>query len=304
MSSPSQRFSFSKPRRDSHPGPLADGLTPSSLDPHHAASPPQGSQLLASSSSSARRPSSSQVQGSPDSMASISKQEEKSGWAGVGASEGRLPRIQTSNVDDTRRGAEQSNGPHSAPLNRSLRPPDDTSADQRLGGGGPLRSSSSPDPWLSHHSSSQGSSPCHSPTEYRSNDSSNGPSPSLGPAFSQSSSTPRQPSPGNIPPHAIPPRKSSTTDKSRPITPKQPQPAEGSSSQNTLSAPQSTADAQLSSTFNNGQGTLTPRNKRQDPSHCGQCGNVVHGQFVRAMGKVYHLNCFRCKVSTANLSTS
>ncbi|KAI9636708.1 uncharacterized protein MKK02DRAFT_25397 [Dioszegia hungarica] len=35
--------------------------------------------------------------------------------------------------------------------------------------------------------------------------------------------------------------------------------------------------------------------RSRDPTYCGQCNLVVHGQFVRAMGKVYHLNCFRCK---------
>jgi hypothetical protein len=38
------------------------------------------------------------------------------------------------------------------------------------------------------------------------------------------------------------------------------------------------------------------RSKRGEPTYCGQCGQVVHGQFVRAMSKVFHLNCFRCKV--------
>ncbi|EIW67038.1 hypothetical protein TREMEDRAFT_69951 [Tremella mesenterica DSM 1558] len=30
-------------------------------------------------------------------------------------------------------------------------------------------------------------------------------------------------------------------------------------------------------------------------AYCGQCGEPVHGQFVRALQKVYHLDCFRCK---------
>lgn len=30
---------------------------------------------------------------------------------------------------------------------------------------------------------------------------------------------------------------------------------------------------------------------------CAKCGNTVHGQFVRALHQVYHLDCFRCKVS-------
>jgi hypothetical protein len=31
---------------------------------------------------------------------------------------------------------------------------------------------------------------------------------------------------------------------------------------------------------------------------CGACGKPVKGQFVRAMNKVFHLNCFRCRVSS------
>jgi len=43
------------------------------------------------------------------------------------------------------------------------------------------------------------------------------------------------------------------------------------------------------------EGGIT-RSKRGEPTYCGQCGQIVHGQFVRAMSKVFHLNCFRCKV--------
>lgn len=32
---------------------------------------------------------------------------------------------------------------------------------------------------------------------------------------------------------------------------------------------------------------------------CGSCGTAVKGQYVRAMGKIYHLDCFRCRVSLA-----
>lgn len=32
---------------------------------------------------------------------------------------------------------------------------------------------------------------------------------------------------------------------------------------------------------------------------CGACGTSVKGQYVRAMGKIYHLECFKCKVRIA-----
>ena len=35
---------------------------------------------------------------------------------------------------------------------------------------------------------------------------------------------------------------------------------------------------------------------------CGACGTSVKGQYVRAMGKIYHLDCFRCRVSLAAIS--
>lgn len=33
-------------------------------------------------------------------------------------------------------------------------------------------------------------------------------------------------------------------------------------------------------------------------SMCGACGTSVKGQYVRAMGKIYHLECFKCRVSS------
>lgn len=36
------------------------------------------------------------------------------------------------------------------------------------------------------------------------------------------------------------------------------------------------------------------------PQACSACGLPVTGQFVRALGTVYHLDCFRCKVSHLN----
>ena len=33
--------------------------------------------------------------------------------------------------------------------------------------------------------------------------------------------------------------------------------------------------------------------------YCGTCGDTLTGQFVRALGGTYHLNCFRCRVCYA-----
>lgn len=41
-----------------------------------------------------------------------------------------------------------------------------------------------------------------------------------------------------------------------------------------------------------------PASKRSgSTTYCAKCGLTVHGQFVRALHQVYHLDCFRCKVS-------
>lgn len=34
---------------------------------------------------------------------------------------------------------------------------------------------------------------------------------------------------------------------------------------------------------------------------CGKCGNHLTGQFVRALGGTYHLECFTCHVSSSGL---
>lgn len=43
---------------------------------------------------------------------------------------------------------------------------------------------------------------------------------------------------------------------------------------------------------------LTPK-RSGSTTYCAKCGQTVHGQFVRALHQVYHLDCFRCKVSNA-----
>lgn len=35
---------------------------------------------------------------------------------------------------------------------------------------------------------------------------------------------------------------------------------------------------------------------------CGACGTAVKGQYVRAMGRIYHLDCFKCRVRAVDLS--
>jgi hypothetical protein len=37
---------------------------------------------------------------------------------------------------------------------------------------------------------------------------------------------------------------------------------------------------------------------------CAKCGKQLTGQFVHALGTTYHLECFRCQVSTSTLITS
>lgn len=173
----------------------------------------------------------------------------------------RLPRITTVNVD-----AGTSSGPMSAPLQpaqgRNLLPTSSQS--------GPLRSSTTPDPRTSPRVS-----PSNSPIENR-------PNPVLGPPSSSRGPSPAGSSRSQIPPIAVPPRRSSHMDGGM----------SSRSSQHSLND-QETPTNVTPLTFPVPQ----TRTRRGEPTYCGQCGQVVHGQFVRAMGHVYHLNCFRCKVS-------
>ena len=173
----------------------------------------------------------------------------------------RLPRITTVNVD-----AGTCSGPMSAPLqpaqSRNLLPTSSQS--------GPLRSSTTPDPRTSPRVS-----PSNSPIENR-------PNPVLGPPSSSRGPSPAGSSRSQIPPIAVPPRRSSHMDGGM----------SSRSSQHSLND-QETPTNVTPLTFPVPQ----TRTRRGEPTYCGQCGQVVHGQFVRAMGHVYHLNCFRCKVS-------
>lgn len=290
MSSPGHHSYSVPPPRTESPGTASSA---GGHGPYSSGTPPREG-VLASSS---RRASQASIQHSPTSQQRLGNygtrgQSQTDSWKGAnengnsGHGQGgslsgsakqqhqqqqpvRLPRITTVNVD-----APQS-GPQSAPLrpnqSRNLMP------NGSENGNGPIRSSSTPDPWLDR---SPRESPSGSPIENR-------PNPVLGPPQSSS----RGPSPvgssrNPLPPLAIPPRRSSQIDKVGGMS--------------TASSSQSLSDTDLSTPTN-----ITPlafpvpqtrSSKRGEPTYCGQCGQVVHGQFVRAMGHVYHLGCFRCKV--------
>lgn len=181
----------------------------------------------------------------------------------------RLPWITTSAMDSE-------SGPRSAPV---------ASGRLRNSGTGsaPIRSSSSPDPWMNQ--TSQRSSPSTSPIDHRPNLAAG-----HGQVYFQGSLVPpylhgqeRRPSPA------------SSLTGGRPLPPRK------ASDQSTSSQSPSTAAVHLDSVgMSDGQPLLQwpqPRTRKEGGGTiCGQCGQTVHGQFVRAMGKVYHLNCFRCKV--------
>lgn len=286
MSSPGHLSYSVPPPRSESPGPISSA---GGHGPYGSGTPPRESALASSS----RRTSQSSIHHSPTSShhrqadyGTRGQAQADASWSGAngngnGNGQGelsgnqahhpvRLPRITTVNVD-----AHQT-GPQSAPLrphqSRSLMPKGPETA-----GHGPMRSSSSPDPWLDR---SPRDSPSNSPIDSR-------PNPVLGPPQTSS----RGPSPAGssrspLPTAVIPPRRSSHIEK-----------AGGMS---TASSQQSLSDNDMSMPT-----IVTPlafpvpqtrSSKRGEPTYCGQCGQVVHGQFVRAMGHVYHLNCFRCKV--------
>ncbi|KAK8843361.1 hypothetical protein IAR55_007018 [Kwoniella newhampshirensis] len=263
------------------------------------------------SSSNSRRASVASIHNSPTSISSSSRHHvhrygpsaggddvyssnTRDGSGGGGTL--RLPRITTSNMESS---DGEGSGPRSAPTRGPLRPPPPPN-----GMNGPLRSSSSPDPWTTH---SQRSSPSNSPIDHRPNFAANGgsvsqqpaPAPALGPTYLSSNpkESARRPSPSR-PNYPLPPLPRQSSDRGdgeteRTITPQ--------TSHHSLSDSAYTNDTTPQSSTVSDQGqqpTLAwpqPRTRRDGTTYCGQCGQVVHGQFVRAMGKVYHLNCFRCK---------
>lgn len=273
MSSPGHHSYSVPPPRSESPVPTssagAHGLYDSS-----STLPTEGSSSRRTSQSSVKRsPTSQQRQGNFGPRGQ-SQSDARKGTNGSGHADShppvRLPRITTINVDA------HTSGPQSAPLrphqSRSLMPTGPETA-----GNGPMRSSSSPDPRLNNPIQD---SPSNSPIENRPN-----------PVLGQPQSSSRGPSPagssrGILPPSAIPPRRSSHIDKAGGMSTTL---SQQSLSDNDMSMPTDVTPMAFPV-------PQTRSSKRGEPTYCGQCGQIVHGQFVRAMGHVYHLNCFRCKV--------
>lgn len=67
--------------------------------------------------------------------------------------------------------------------------------------------------------------------------------------------------------------------------------------------PQDRADAPLRSMTDPArneqqQQQLQPAKPKRSGKICGKCGEALTGQFVRALGGTYHLECFTCHVGT------
>ncbi|ODN74597.1 hypothetical protein, variant [Cryptococcus amylolentus CBS 6039] len=189
---------------------------------------------------------------------------------GPSISSARLPRITTSSMDDADNLRGEESGPRSAPAGHQARAANGQ-------GSAPIRSSSSPDPWANKP---RDSSSTISPVDARPNLA--GGVPGGGAARQQGSLLPYAPSID---------RRASPASAGRPLPPRQ-------GSDRSTHSHSSAANAET--TTPSGEPLLQwpqPRTTRREggSTSCGQCGQVVHGQFVRAMGKVYHLNCFRCK---------
>nr|XP_019009776.1 rho GTPase activator [Kwoniella pini CBS 10737]OCF48557.1 rho GTPase activator [Kwoniella pini CBS 10737] len=277
------------------------------------------------SSSSSRNPSMNSIHNSPTSISSSSRHQivgisngsSRYNENGEGYSDSYngynqdnrrpLPRITTSNTDNEDDGSGR--GPRSAPIRPML------DGINSFNGPGPLRSSSSPDPRTSNLSSSRHSSPSNSPIEHRGNFASSSSSsasgnqrngngnghispqpavPSLGAPFLNASNIPTRSGSsnqnrdiGNM----------STSDRERGINSKQS--IHSLNDQSTSASTSSLSNQNDSQSGSGAQPSLVwpqPRTRREGgTTYCGQCGQSVHGQFVRAMSKVYHLNCFRCK---------
>ncbi len=285
-------FNVPPPRRKSPRPSMANGIEDDVPKPRSSS---DHSRQLGEGSTSPR-PSNSSLHQSPTSISSsprrqhgsVSQKDERNEWHGNGDGNAnhsaRLPMITTSNVDKRNGEDEEDGGPRSAPVNGPLRGMNGITTSN-----GPPRSSSSPDPRMEWY---QRDSPTESPTEYRSNAAS-GP-PILGSPYTVANQ--RRHSPANLPPHQIPPLTSSHGDHQDRFV----------GSQTSHSSLSSGAETPMLVDHSGSMygSTSTPRTSRRgDPTYCGQCGQLVHGQFVRAMSKVYHLNCFRCKVSWALASS-
>jgi hypothetical protein len=183
----------------------------------------------------------------------------------------RLPRITTTE--------EREDGPHSAPT----LPPTQLNA---IRGVSPNRAASVPDP---RHE--------RAPEPIKTSPSITGLATSNGPPvpyYSQKDAHLQFPTP-QLP---VPPRRSSShmssIDKGAISTSPN---STGSHSNGHANLASETTEGRSRSGTERSERSERSGRSRGEPTYCGQCEQVVHGQFVRAMGKVYHLNCFRCKVS-------
>jgi hypothetical protein len=109
---------------------------------------------------------------------------------------------------------------------------------------------------------------------------------------SQAQSTNR---PDNVP---LPPSESSHQEHHSSEMEKREQSAQG----NTAVIESASSDAHLGHRHmlsSTPQSTSTSSSQPSVGVLCGACGTAVKGQYVRAMGKVYHLDCFKCRVRVA-----
>lgn len=64
-------------------------------------------------------------------------------------------------------------------------------------------------------------------------------------------------------------------------------------------APRDRTEAPPRSSTDPDQQQVTPASKpKRSGKICGKCGEGLTGQFVRALGDTYHLECFTCHVSS------
>lgn len=205
----------------------------------------------------------------------------------------RLPRIMTTTEDP-------SDGPRSAP---TLPPPQLNP----IRGVSPNRASSVPDPRIDRSpiEAGQNSGLRNSPST-SGLATSNGPPVLATPYYSQKDAHLQFPTP-QLP---VPPRRSSSHLASHSPTERNPlstSPNSTGSHSNghgsNSAPPAGEAGGRSRSGTERSEKSERSGRSRGEPTYCGQCEQVVHGQFVRAMGKVYHLNCFRCKASVSSLDS-
>jgi hypothetical protein len=296
MSSPSQtphiRYNVPPPRHDTAPSlsghDYSTQSTPRSSFDQTAPRPEASSSRRQSQASIHYSPTSissslhrQQQYGSQRSLQDANSRGPEPGYNTNGNGGFRPPRITTTNVEHRKDG--EDDGPKSAPISGPLMPP------STLGDRGPLRSASSPEPRQVDPFNS-------SPTDHRPN----------------AAGTLKFPQPYG---HAASRQTngSSSSERSHGLTAPPSHNGEASSrplrADSSVSSHSSLTSAHQHhngptgsslSTISNGSNGSSTQPSQQRPrgptAYCGVCGQVVTGQFVRAMQKVFHLDCFRCKV--------